>query len=123
MIASKWFICLFAEVLPVETVLRLWDCVFSEGYKVSLYKEIIQKLIQKTPKILFRAALAVFVTHKTKILECDDIAALSIIFREQLMSGEITTNCHKFIESMFKIRLTRSEIESLRKKCVGRNDT
>lgn len=34
-IASKWFICIFAEVLPVETVLRIWDCVFAEGYKVS----------------------------------------------------------------------------------------
>jgi len=33
-IASKWFICIFAEVLPVETVLRIWDCVFAEGYKI-----------------------------------------------------------------------------------------
>lgn len=34
-ITTKWFICLFAEVLPVETVLRIWDCMFAEGYKVS----------------------------------------------------------------------------------------
>lgn len=33
-IVTKWFICLFAEVLPTETVLRIWDCVFSEGSKV-----------------------------------------------------------------------------------------
>lgn len=33
-ISTKWLICLFAEVLPTETVLRIWDCVFNEGYKV-----------------------------------------------------------------------------------------
>lgn len=33
-ILTKWFICLFAEVLPTETVFRIWDCIFSEGNKV-----------------------------------------------------------------------------------------
>lgn len=33
-IVTKWFICIFAEVLPTETVLRIWDCVFAEGAKV-----------------------------------------------------------------------------------------
>lgn len=33
-ISTKWLICLFAEVLPTETVLRIWDCIFLEGYKV-----------------------------------------------------------------------------------------
>lgn len=35
-ITTKWLICLFAEVLPIETVLRIWDCVFLEGYKVNV---------------------------------------------------------------------------------------
>lgn len=42
-IATKWFICLFAEVLPIETVLRIWDCLFLEGHKVmSLHLSPIQ---------------------------------------------------------------------------------
>lgn len=36
-ITTKWLICLFAEVLPIETVLRVWDCVFLEGYKVRVH--------------------------------------------------------------------------------------
>ena len=31
---SKWFVCLYCEVLPVETVLRVWDTVFYEGSKI-----------------------------------------------------------------------------------------
>eukprot|EP00088_Acartia_fossae_P018268 TRINITY_DN20539_c0_g1_i4.p1 TRINITY_DN20539_c0_g1~~TRINITY_DN20539_c0_g1_i4.p1 ORF type:complete len:301 (+),score=32.21 TRINITY_DN20539_c0_g1_i4:53-955(+) len=33
LLSSKWFICLFVDVLPVETVLRIWDCLFAEGSK------------------------------------------------------------------------------------------
>ncbi|KAH8363663.1 hypothetical protein KR084_012792, partial [Drosophila pseudotakahashii] len=100
-IASKWFICIFAEVLPVETVLRIWDCVFAEGYK-----------------IVFRAALAMFVTHKNAILACDDIAALANLFRDTMIQDSIVTDCHGFIEAMFSLRLKRSELESLRKVAV-----
>ncbi|XP_037732135.1 growth hormone-regulated TBC protein 1-A [Drosophila subpulchrella] len=100
-IASKWFICIFAEVLPVETVLRIWDCVFAEGYK-----------------IVFRAALAMFVTHKNAILGCDDIAALANLFRDTMIQDSIVTDCHGFVEAMFSLRLKRSELESLRKVAV-----
>ncbi|XP_064554631.1 growth hormone-regulated TBC protein 1-A [Drosophila montana] len=100
-IASKWFICIFAEVLPVETVLRIWDCVFAEG-----------------PKIVFRAALAMFITHKRAILGCEDIAALANLFRDTMIQDSIVTDCHSFIEAMFSLRLKRSELESLRKVAV-----
>lgn len=33
-VTTKWFVCMFAEVLPVETTLRVWDCLFMEGRKV-----------------------------------------------------------------------------------------
>lgn len=34
-ITTKWLVCMFAEVLPIESVLRVWDCLFFEGSKVS----------------------------------------------------------------------------------------
>lgn len=36
-VTTKWLICMFSEVLPVETVLRVWDCLFLEGSKVKYY--------------------------------------------------------------------------------------
>mmetsp|Transcript_3006 Transcript_3006/g.4880 ORF Transcript_3006/g.4880 Transcript_3006/m.4880 type:complete len:355 (-) Transcript_3006:384-1448(-) len=32
-----WFICLFSKKLPTETLLRVWDAMFLEGYKI-LYR-------------------------------------------------------------------------------------
>jgi len=34
LITTKWFICLYASVLPTETFFRVWDCFFLEGYNV-----------------------------------------------------------------------------------------
>lgn len=41
-VTTKWFICMFAEVLPVETVLRVWDCLFLEGSKVGRHSNALK---------------------------------------------------------------------------------
>lgn len=51
-ILTKWLICLFSEVLPVETVFRIWDVMFAEGYK-----------------IIFRAAMAIVITLRGAYLD------------------------------------------------------
>lgn len=77
--STKWFICLYAEVLPTETVLRIWDCLFYEG-----------------SKIIFRVALALIRVHKEQILKTKDLGELVTCFREMGNSFEVI-NCHRFI--------------------------
>lgn len=76
---TKWFICLYAEVLPTETVLRIWDCMFYEG-----------------SKILFRVALALIRINKEEILNAKDLGELVGCFRN-IGSHSRVVNCHQFI--------------------------
>lgn len=95
-ILTKWLVCLFSEVLPVETVLRIWDAMFTEG-----------------SKIIFRTSLAIVFMLKEDILKCNDISELAELFRG-VAKDPRTLNCHSFMEFMFKIKLKRREIEALR---------
>ncbi|KAF1826012.1 RabGAP/TBC [Dissoconium aciculare CBS 342.82] len=52
---TAWFMSLFVGTLPIEAVLRIWDCLFFEGSKT-----------------LFRVALAIFKTAEHAILGVSD---------------------------------------------------
>lgn len=75
---TKWFICLFSEVLPTETVFRIWDCLFLEG-----------------SKIIFRVALTLIKLHKKEILKCDELGDLITCFRNMKIHPSVI-NCHQF---------------------------
>ncbi|KAI9140134.1 rab-GTPase-TBC domain-containing protein [Paraphysoderma sedebokerense] len=52
---SPWFLTLFINILPIECVLRVWDCLYYEGNK-----------------ILYRIALAVLKLNEDKIMKIKD---------------------------------------------------
>lgn len=52
-ICSEWYLTWFAKCLPVSTLLRVWDALFFEGFKV-----------------FFRVALGVFRRVEAEILQC-----------------------------------------------------
>ncbi|KXL44436.1 hypothetical protein M433DRAFT_155647 [Acidomyces richmondensis BFW] len=52
---TAWFMSLFVGTLPIEAVLRVWDCLFFEGSKT-----------------LFRVALAIFRAGERQILSVSD---------------------------------------------------
>ncbi|XP_050089385.1 growth hormone-regulated TBC protein 1-A [Anopheles aquasalis] len=99
-IATKWFICLYAEVVPTETVLRIWDCLFLEGNK-----------------ILLRVGLTIVVRLRQELLATDDIATLIGLFRS-LEKLPILMDCHEFMKSIFKVpgNLRRSQLTALRRQ-------
>jgi len=100
LLCTKWFICLFVDVLPVETVLRVWDCMFYEGSKV-----------------LLRVGITLILMNSTKLLECSDIGeAINCI--HLLNKSEPIVKCHDFMQLIFKVpgRLPSREIAQLRLK-------
>ncbi|XP_043747793.1 growth hormone-regulated TBC protein 1 isoform X2 [Cervus elaphus] len=102
LVASRWFICLFVDVLP--TVLRVWDCLFSEG-----------------SKILFRVALTLLKHHQASILEATSIPDLCEKFKE-ITRGRFVTECHSFMQRIFSEpgSLSRASIARLRERCRAR---
>ncbi len=80
LVCSKWFVCLYSDVLPIETTLRVWDCLFYEG-----------------SKILLRVALALVALNEKEILATTEFADLANKFQSCTISEE-TTFCHEFIE-------------------------
>lgn len=102
--STKWFICLYIDVLPVETVLRIWDCLFYEGSKVIL-----------------RVALTLMSLHKEKLMACHDFAELCEVMK-QITKGPSTMDCHSFMEHTFQIpgSFSRKWIKELRKAATER---
>lgn len=98
LLSSKWFICLFVDVLPVETVLRIWDCMFSEGSKV-----------------LFRVSLAILHMDENNLLGARDMGALMEEIKGFLQSKQ-TLECHTFMETVYSSTqyLRTAKIEKLR---------
>ncbi|CAH1643266.1 unnamed protein product [Spodoptera littoralis] len=99
-ITTKWFVCLFAEVLPIETVLRIWDCLFYEG-----------------SKILFRVCLTLIRQNRQKIMSCNDFTSLAECFKS-IVKDYSALQCHEFMEKIFTVpgSLSNSTIIKLRER-------
>ncbi|CAH8837383.1 unnamed protein product [Trichobilharzia szidati] len=100
LLATKWFICLFADVLPIETTIRIFDCLFYEG-----------------DKVLFRVCLSLVRLHYKDLIQCKEFPVLITAFRNMCKDKQ-TLYCHQFLESMFRSHgtLSRSLITKLRDK-------
>jgi hypothetical protein len=59
-----WFLSLFAAVMPIQTLLRIWDVLFCDGLVV-----------------LFRVALAMLKLHEDDILACDSATSIYVYLR------------------------------------------
>ncbi|CAH1782222.1 unnamed protein product, partial [Owenia fusiformis] len=99
-VSTKWFICCFADVLPIETVLRIWDSLFYEG-----------------SKIIFRVSITLILHNQSKLMKCRHLAEILDTFKE-IPKDPLATRCHDFMQSIFKIpgSFPQAQIKSLRKR-------
>jgi hypothetical protein len=56
---SRWFICLFVDALPVETLFRVWDCLFLEGDKI-LFRVAVTLIMQYEETLLSQSSFIQF---------------------------------------------------------------
>ena len=92
MILSKWFICLFCDILPIETVFRIWDV-----------------LMLGNSAVIIRAAYMSILWHKSTILKTKDIADLFMIMKAFPYDKEFF-DCHKFSSVSFFVNTSFSTI-------------
>ncbi|XP_061619059.1 growth hormone-regulated TBC protein 1-A [Phyllopteryx taeniolatus] len=104
LVVSRWFICLFIDILPVETVLRIWDCLFYEG-----------------SKILFRVALTLIHHHRVLIEQAQSLPDICQIFK-QITRGPFVEECHPFMQKIFTEpgSLSNATLTKLRAACRAR---
>ncbi|XP_054303045.1 growth hormone-regulated TBC protein 1 isoform X2 [Pongo pygmaeus] len=104
LVVSRWFICLFVDILPVETVLRIWDCLFNEG-----------------SKIIFRVALTLIKQHQELILEATSVPDICDKFK-QITKGSFVMECHTFMQKIFSEpgSLSMATVAKLRESCRAR---
>ncbi|KAI8370280.1 rab-GTPase-TBC domain-containing protein [Blakeslea trispora] len=81
LITSHWFLTMFINILPVETVLRIWDCFFFEGYNV-----------------LFQMTLTIIQMNQEQILAMKDPIEIFQILRSM---PKRLIDCHSFINHVF----------------------
>ncbi|SCV74842.1 BQ2448_7871 [Microbotryum intermedium] len=79
-ITFGWFLSLFTDALPIQTLLRIWDLIFVFG-----------------TVMLFRVAVAILKLHETEILSCDSAATLYALMRA------MTTHLYQ-VDKLLKVR-------------------
>uniref|UniRef100_A0A3B5KQR0 Growth hormone-regulated TBC protein 1 n=1 Tax=Xiphophorus couchianus TaxID=32473 RepID=A0A3B5KQR0_9TELE len=104
LVVSRWFICLYIDILPVETVLRIWDCLFYEG-----------------SKILFRVALTLIHHNQALIEQAKSLPDVCQAFKE-IAQGPFVEDCHHFMQKIFTEpgSLSMTTLIKLRATCRGR---
>lgn len=110
LLATEWFLCLFATSLPAETTARLWDALFVEGNKV-----------------LHRAALALLKRHSRGLLAAANAGAAMRAARDGAAAEHdadgLLNTCFDGIGSlpMAKIEQARKEASrEVEKEVAGR---
>ncbi|KAJ3058573.1 hypothetical protein HDU98_005345 [Podochytrium sp. JEL0797] len=92
MVCRSWFMTVFVNVLPIETVMRVWDCFCYQGEKV-----------------LMRVTLTLLKIHEDEVLACSDTTDAWRLIKE-IPSRMI--DAHKLMEICFKPRVNLNPFDA-----------
>ena len=83
MISTPWFMALFVNAVPTETVLRIWDCFFYQG-----------------EKILFRVAMSLLEMHDATLSKLHEPSEIWTAVRDL---PKTVIDCEEFIKACFSL--------------------
>lgn len=101
-ITMQWSLSLFINVFPLETVMRIWDCLFYQGFD----------------KIFSRVVLTMLKFNQDRIVSLDEGIKVWKYFKE---SPKDMINCHDFMDMVFQKKMTAFDL-LLRRSFVTGND-
>jgi len=116
-ITMKWFVCLFVDILPIETLLRVWDCMFYEGSKI-IMRTALYLMMLRGKHVVEQVEKARQRSVKNPLsMQQSYMEQISKAFRK-LDAEPAVVDCQSFIENMFKATnpMKRSKIQQLRAK-------
>ncbi|XP_014673242.1 PREDICTED: growth hormone-regulated TBC protein 1-A-like [Priapulus caudatus] len=101
LVATKWFVCAYVDVLPVETLLRIWDSLFYEGAKV-----------------VFRVAVTMVARQRARVAAARGLADVVSAFRVAI-DDPANTFAHDFMADVFRVpgSFPMATIDKLREQC------
>ncbi|KAK9867521.1 hypothetical protein WJX84_007024 [Apatococcus fuscideae] len=124
-IATDWFLCLFATVLPSESAMRVWDALLHEGPKV-LYRMALA-LLKMQEEVLLQQDNPGFVLHKLKRAAhaTHDRAALMKVAFEGVGSMPMARieGFREQKQEVVQVELRRRETRQQLQKAISDNDT
>jgi hypothetical protein len=99
---SKWFQTLFTICIPIDMLVRVWDCIFAKGLD-----------------FLFNFSMALLKKHEKNLLSFSDISDISQYFRNMNPSLSKGEECIKFqveelIASALDIKISKTLLNNLR---------
>jgi len=101
-ICFSWFLSLFTDCLPVETLFRVWDVFLVDGIDV-----------------LFRVAFAILHMNEQELLQCQSIPAVYVAL-ESLPNR--MWEADKLVQSEYDLRPTMLHIELARRRNLHINE-
>ncbi|CAJ0948166.1 unnamed protein product, partial [Mesorhabditis belari] len=96
LLLGKWFLCWFLEVLPMETVLRIWDCFIYEG-----------------DVWFFRVAIRLLRINSIKIAACKTMDQLLTTI-QSIGPSKPSLKCHLLIQNAMSEKITQDQVDALR---------